>query len=88
MLWRKQVSEKVNPNGEFVRWGSFLSDWLPDRRHQSRLRVGVRVVLLRSIPQQESQPLSALQVLYEELSCDYLVLVSALSNAECAEDLI
>jgi hypothetical protein len=34
-----------------------------------------RVALLRSIPHQGSQLLSALQVLCEELSCEYLALV-------------
>jgi hypothetical protein len=47
--------------------------------------VSDRVALLRSIPHQGSQPLSALQVPGEELSCDYLALISVPSNTDCTE---
>jgi hypothetical protein len=50
------------------------------RRYQ-RTRVSGRVALLRSIPPQGSQLLSASQALCEELSCNYLALVPRNPNA-------
>jgi|SRR5580658_2424503 hypothetical protein len=62
---------------------------LPDSgRRYWKTRVSDRVASLRSIPQQGSQLLSASQVPCEELSLRLPRASSALSNAECAEDVI
>jgi hypothetical protein len=74
---RRKMKNARRQNGSVVGRSCL---WLPDCRHQ-RIRVGVRVALLRSIPHQGSQPLSALQVLCEELSCNYLALMS--TTPEC-----